>query len=128
MEASEWDETYRAADRLWSVTPNLFVADRLATITPGRGLDLAAGEGRNAIWLAVAGLEDDWRSTSRRWLIESWRGRSDRVEFVVADVLEWEPEGLFDLILIAYLHLEPPDFEKVVHRAGNGWRRVASCS
>jgi ubiquinone/menaquinone biosynthesis C-methylase UbiE len=39
------------------------------------------------------------------------------VDFVVGDVLEWEPDARFDLILIAYLHLESADYEKVVHRA-----------
>jgi hypothetical protein len=36
---------------------------------------------------------------------------------VVADVREWEPEERYDLILVAYIHLQPPDFEKLVRRA-----------
>ena len=119
MDSSEWDERYRASDRLWSVTPNLFVADRLVTIKPGRGLDLAAGEGRNAVWLA----EQGWSMVAVDFSdVASSRGaaQSELVEFVVADVLKWEPEGRFDLILIAYLHLMPPDFEKVV-RTSREW-------
>jgi hypothetical protein len=42
------------------------------------------------------------------------------VEFVVADITEWEPEGQFDLILMAYLHLTAPDFESLVRRC-RGW-------
>ena len=54
--------------------------------------------------------------------VASSRGaaQTELVEFVVADVLNWEPEGRFDLVLIAYLHLVPPDFENVV-RASREW-------
>jgi hypothetical protein len=45
--------------------------------------------------------------------------QSDLAEFVVADVRNWEPDGRFDLVLIAYLHLTPPDFEKVVRTSRN---------
>ena len=119
MDAVEWDVRYRSAERLWSVTPNLFVADRLRTIGPGRGLDLAAGEGRNALWLASLG----WQMTAVDFSeVAVGRGsaHSDQVEFVVADVLEWEPAETFDLILVAYLHLVPSDFEHVIRRA-SGW-------
>jgi len=116
VDASEWDERYRSSDRLWSATPNLFVADRLSTKPPGRGLDLASGEGRNAIWLAERG----WTMVAVDFSeVASSRGatENERVEFVVADVLEWEPMGEFDLVLIAYLHLMPPDFEKVIRNS-----------
>ncbi|HLF42766.1 MAG TPA: methyltransferase domain-containing protein [Acidimicrobiia bacterium] len=119
MDATDWDERYRSSDQLWSVTPNLFVADRLADVTPGRGLDLASGEGRNAIWLAERG----WAMTAVDFSeVASSRGgaQSDLVEFVVADVRDWEPDGRFDLVLIAYLHLMPPDFEKVI-RTSREW-------
>jgi SAM-dependent methyltransferase len=98
------------------VTPNLFVADRLRHAEPGRGLDLAAGEGRNAVWLASLG----WSMTAVDFsevAIERGSAESGDVEFVLADVLEWEPEGRFDLVLIAYLQIEQPAFEKVIRRA-----------
>lgn len=116
MRASEWDDRYRSADRLWSAGPNLFVEDRLASREPGVGLDLASGEGRNAIWLADRG----WRMTAVDFsAVAADRGtqQSDRVNFVVADVLTWEPEGTFDLILVAYLHLVAPELRKVVTRS-----------
>ena len=116
MDAGEWDERYRSADRLWSVTPNLYVADRLGGATPGRGLDLASGEGRNALWLAGLG----WSMTAVDFSeVATSRGadQGSDVEFIVADVLDWDTEHRFDLVLIAYLHLMPGDFEKVVRRS-----------
>jgi SAM-dependent methyltransferase len=119
VDAADWDERYRDHDHLWSVTPNLFVADRLGGTPPGRGLDLAAGEGRNSIWLASLG----WDMTAVDFsevAVDKGRAQSEDVEFVVADVRTWEPEQSFDLILIAYLHLTPPDYETVVRHA-EGW-------
>lgn len=121
MEATDWDDRYRATDRLWSAEPNSFVEDRLADREPGVGLDLASGEGRNAIWLAERGWEMtavDFSSVA----IERGREHSSQVHFVVADVLTWQPERSYDLVLIAYLHLVLADFEPVVRRAAT-WLR-----
>jgi SAM-dependent methyltransferase len=116
VDAFEWDQRYRSADRLWSATPNLFVADRLKAMTPGLGLDLAAGEGRNAVWLASLG----WKMTAVDFsevAVERGSAHSDEIDFVVADVLEWEPTDSYDLILIAYLQMVASDFEMVLLRA-----------
>jgi SAM-dependent methyltransferase len=119
MGPEEWNERYASVDRVWSTGPNLFVEDRLKDSKPGRGLDLAAGEGRNSIWLAGAG----WAMTAVDFsgtAVERGREHGPDVEFIVGDVLEWEPSGFFDLVLIAYLHLVAEDFEKVVRRS-LGW-------
>jgi len=116
VDAAEWDERYRSHEHLWSVTPNLFVADRLGGVPPGRGLDLAAGEGRNAIWLASLG----WDMTAVDFsevAINKGKAQSDDVEFLIADVRTWETEQSFDLVLIAYLHLDSGDYETIVRRA-----------
>lgn len=116
MDASEWDERYRGTDRLWSVQPNLFVADRLAHAKPGIGVDVAGGEGRNAIWLASLG----WSMTVVDFseaAVGRGRAQSPEVDFVVADVTEWEPSQTVDLVLIAYLHLPAGEFASVIERA-----------
>ena len=55
----EWDARYADSERVWSLGPNQFVEATLADLPPGRAVDLAAGEGRNAVWLASAGLGRD---------------------------------------------------------------------
>jgi Fe2+ or Zn2+ uptake regulation protein len=52
-----WDERYTGRDYLWDVGPNQFVEQYLADATPGSAIDLAAGEGRNAVWLARQGWQ-----------------------------------------------------------------------
>ncbi len=60
MDAEAWDERYAATELVWSAGPNQFVEAECADLPPGSALDLAAGEGRNAIWLARRG----WRVTA----------------------------------------------------------------
>ncbi len=113
MDATDWDDRYLAAKLLWSPGPNVFVEDRLSGSPPGRGLDLASGEGRNAIWLASLG----WDMTAVDFsnvAVERGRGRSDQVSFVTADVFEWEPDGHFDLILVAYLQVPEADLGRLI--------------
>ena len=96
----------------------MYVADRLAHTEPGVGLDVASGEGRNAIWLAERG----WKMTAVDFsevAIERGRAASTDVDFVVADVLEWEPGERYDLALIAYLHLPEADMRRAMERVAS---------
>ena len=122
MDSTGWDDRYRATDRLWSAEPNVFVESRLAGRRPRVGLDLASGEGRNAIWLAERG----WEMTAVDFsfvAVERGRQHSDSVEFVVADVMTWQPDRKFDLVLVAYLHVPLIDFETLIRRAAT-WLRT----
>ena len=79
-------------------------------------MDLASGEGRNAIWLSELG----WTMTAVDFsevAVERGRAISNAVDFVVADVLTWEPSVAFDLVLIAYLHLPEDQLGPLVKRA-----------
>ena len=106
MRAEDWDERY-AEKQQWSSEPNRLIADLLADRPPGDAVDLAAGEGRHALWLAARG----WRTTAVDFSgVGLDRGRaqpgSEAVTWVVADVRTWTaPVASLDLVLIAYLHL-----------------------
>jgi SAM-dependent methyltransferase len=121
MDSAGWDERYAASELVWSAEPNRFVVEELEPLPPGRALDLAAGEGRNAIWLASRG----WAVTAVDFSaigIEKGRRLASAagvsVDFVVADVCEYQPEpGGFDIALIAYLHIPWPRFAGVLGRA-----------
>jgi SAM-dependent methyltransferase len=126
MDADAWDQRYAAAERVWSVEPNAWLAEVAADLDPSRALDLACGEGRNAVWLAARG----WRVTAVDFsAVALARGRavSAAVDWVEADVRAWTPpspegEGAFDLVAMVYLHLPPAEREAVV---GTARRAVA---
>ncbi len=124
--AAWWDERYAAEELLWSVEPNRFVVAECAALPPGRALDLACGEGRNAVWLAGHG----WQVTAvdfSRVALDKARRLARRthaeVQWVEADVLAWAGErgadwaGPFDLVLVAYLQLVRDDRQHVLSAA-----------
>jgi SAM-dependent methyltransferase len=106
MDSSAWDARYAASDLVWSAEPNRFVAAECADLPPGRAVDLAAGEGRNAIWLASLG----WRVTAVDFSqVALDKGRSmapdAAVDWVRADATTWRADDGYDLAVIAYLQL-----------------------
>ena len=122
MDAAGWDERYAAAELVWSAEPNRFVAEACADLSPGRALDLAAGEGRNAIWLAQRG----WTVTASDFSgvgldkgkqLADHAGVAERIAWVVADATttDWPPEH--DLVVVAYLQLVEEDRRAAHERA-----------
>jgi SAM-dependent methyltransferase len=120
VDATEWDGRYGTAELLWGADPNRFVAAELEDVTPGRALDVACGEGRNAIWLAGRGWEAVGVDFSRVGLeraaeLAERAGVASRVRWVEADVVEGTlPAGPFDAVVVAYLHLPAPARRKVI--------------
>jgi SAM-dependent methyltransferase len=104
-----WDERYATEELIWKADPNRFLVEELDALAPGTALDVACGEGRNAVWLASKG----WRVTgvdfSHAGLAKAQRLATDRgveVTWVEADVVEWQaPTASFDLVVVMYLHL-----------------------
>jgi SAM-dependent methyltransferase len=116
VDRQQWDARYSGAGFEWSMHPNQFLTAELDGTPPGRALDLAAGEGRNSVWLAARG----WRVTavdfSRVGLDKGRRlsadhgigdgGGDGQVDWVAADLGEYTPaRSAFDLVLIAYLQV-----------------------
>jgi SAM-dependent methyltransferase len=108
LDAASWDARYEGRELLWSATPNRFVAEETAGLPPGRALDLAAGEGRNAVWLAEQGwavTAVDFSPVGLAKARELAAHRGVQVEWVTADLAAWAPPpATFDLVVVAYLH------------------------
>jgi SAM-dependent methyltransferase len=121
MQREDWDRRYAQPTLLWSAEPNRFLVAEAAGLAPGRALDIACGEGRNALWLAELG----WRVTAVDFspvAIDKARDRAARerrdVDFVCADLLDYEPEAeAHDLVLVLYLQLPPDERQLVLGRA-----------
>jgi 2-polyprenyl-3-methyl-5-hydroxy-6-metoxy-1,4-benzoquinol methylase len=121
MDSAGWDARYAQAELVWGGEPNRFVAAEFDGLPPGRALDLGAGEGRNAIWLASRG----WRVTAVDFsAVGIERGRrlaaegGVEVDWVVADVTRWRPESAaFDAVIIAYLQLVADQLNPVLRAA-----------
>jgi SAM-dependent methyltransferase len=123
MDADAWDQRYADADLVWSGTPNQFVATELGELPPGRAVDLAAGEGRNAIWLARRGWDVTAVDFSQVGL-DKGRALADDtpVTWVCADATTWTAESAYDLALMAYLQLPADQRRSAVRHAFAGLR------
>lgn len=121
MDSSNWDERYGAEEYVWRTEPNQFLVAELADLPPGRALDLACGEGRNAVWLAGRGWHVTGVDFSPVGLAKARRLAVDHgvaVDWVEADVVEWDPlAAAFDLVIVFYLHLPSGDRHRVMAHA-----------
>lgn len=131
MDSQAWDERYAASGLVWSATPNALVADIVNDLKPGRALDLAAGEGRNAIWMAREG----WRvhavdysgvAIERAEQLAREAGVAEQVTTQVADIITSRFESVYDLVLLSYLQLPADEMHTAllvaVHAARPGGR------
>ena len=117
MQREDWDKRYASVENLWAVKPNRFLVAEVTELEPGRALDLACGEGQNAIWLATLGGDVTGVDFSAVAIAKA-RARAERddvrVEFTCADLLAYEPAaGAFDLVIVLYLHI-PADGRRQV--------------
>ena len=134
----EWDDRYAAAaaacgSTVWTPGPNLALAaaveKELGEVAPGTCVDVAAGEGRHAVWLATRGWRVQAVDFSRVGLDRARAAAAAAgvdVETVCADVTGWDPAEPVDLVLCAYLHLPSVTTRPLLHRLGtwvapSGW-------
>ncbi|GIG36336.1 hypothetical protein Cpa01nite_17170 [Cellulomonas pakistanensis] len=110
-----WEDRYRSAPQVWSGRPNPQLVDEVAGLAPGRALDVACGEGGDALWLAGRG----WSVTA----VDLAQTALDRVEAAAAaagpdvaarvrtervDIAERDAgDGVYDLVTSHFLHLPP---------------------
>lgn len=121
MQREDWNKRYASVENLWAAKPNRFLVAEVGELPPGRALDLACGEGQNAIWLASLGWTVcgvDYSDVA----IEKARSRAAReglaVEFLCADLVTYEPDAeSFDLVLVLYLHIPSGERRGVLEKA-----------
>ena len=113
MDAADWNARYDTAELIWKGEPNRFLPPEVEGMDVGTAVDLACGEGRNAVWLAQQGWTVTGVDFSDVGIDKARRLASDNdvdVTWVVADATTWAPptEG-FDLVAVFYLQLPAAD-------------------
>ena len=113
MHRDDWNRRYTGRELLWTSEPNRFLVAETAALRPGRALDLACGEGRNAVWLAERG----WQVTGVDFAEVRWR-KPVRLPTGAASQANGLPptcsttsreQGAFDLVLLFYLQVPAPE-------------------
>lgn len=130
MDSSFWDDRYDAEAYAYGTDPNVFLTDAIGTVPAGSSIvELGAGEGRNAVWLAqqgytVTAVDYAWTGLKKTEHLASRFGVD--VETVEADVLTWRPSRTWDAIVVTFLHVLPDQqdllFEQMKRlTAPGGW-------
>lgn len=108
-----WDARYAGPDLAFGAGPNAFVAEQAGRFAPGaRVLDLGAGEGRNAVFLARRGCRVtalDFAPVGLR-RAESWAAAEGlALQTAEADLATWWPEAAWDGVVCTFVHLLPDE-------------------
>lgn len=120
---SPWDSRYDTSEYLYGETPNRFIRDSCLGLLHESSaenahriesvVELACGEGRNAVFLAGLGLRVTAVDSSTVGLAKA-RSLAERsghvIETVASDALSWAPEQPADLVVSSWFHV--PQDEK----------------
>ena len=106
-QAPEWDARYRERDgAMWSGRPNGRLVAEVASLAPGRALDVGCGEGADAIWLAQRGWTVTAIDISEVAICrarEASHPAGASVKWICGDALQTPfPARSFDLVSMQY--------------------------
>jgi SAM-dependent methyltransferase len=115
-----WDDRHRSGD-FEGDGPNPSLVAAVAGLTPGQALELAAGSGTNAVWLAGQG----WRVAAVDWspvALDNGRRAAAasgvEVDWLERNLFDWQPPvRTFDLVAVVYLHLSSDERRQVYSHA-----------
>lgn len=125
MSSEFWNERYVGHDLVYGDQPNAFLA-QMAGRFPSRGqaLDIGAGEGRNALFLASVGLDVlavDQSSVGmqKAQRLAGERGLTLRTQAVDLRDFDAGPNS-FDVVSSVFVHL-PAELRAAVHQRVRSW-------
>ena len=124
MDREGWNQRYETTDLVWTAEPNQFLVVEVEGLAPGTALDLGAGEGRNAVWLAQQGWQVtavDFSDVGLAKADQLATAAGVEVSTTCADLVGYTPPPRgFDLVAVVYLHLPASVRRAVYRRAADG--------
>ncbi len=121
---NNWDARYDQERYFYGERPNYFVAGQLPALDKGRGLFLAEGEGRNAVFAAGLGHEVvavDNSFVGRRKALDLAAASGVSIKYRLEDLTagSWARES-WDFVVLCFVHLNPKIMPEV-------YGQVAEC-
>jgi thioredoxin reductase/protein-L-isoaspartate O-methyltransferase len=116
---ADWDHRY-GGDRLWSGNPNGSLVAEVGDLAPGRALDVGAGEGGDAVWLAEQGWKVTANDVSLRALDRIAAEAEHRgldIDLLHADANARDPFAArsFDLVSAQYASIPRTPDDRAIH-------------
>ena len=123
MDNTAWVKKYDTADYVYTKDVNQFVVEFCEDLPAGLAIDVAGGEGRNAVWLAKHGwtvevIDFAPNALAKAAQLASDNQVSDRIVTTEASALDFESQlGSADLVVMAYLHIYSHQFAQAFSHA-----------
>ena len=120
---ADWDHRYQG-DQMWSGNPNGTLVNEVKHLAAGRALDVGAGEGGDALWLAAQGWSVTASDISQRALDRvdaeaTRRGLSVDCHHADANALDAFENAAFDLVSAQYASIPRTPDGRGVHNLLN---------
>jgi SAM-dependent methyltransferase len=120
IDREHWNRRYSDPKLVWTSEPNRFLVAEVGSLRPGRALDIACGEGRNAVWLAAQGWDVtgvDFSEVGLEKARELARERGVQAQWIAADLNDYTPDtASFDLVIVLYLQVAASPRRTIVRR------------
>jgi 2-polyprenyl-3-methyl-5-hydroxy-6-metoxy-1,4-benzoquinol methylase len=108
---AQWWEQHYADQPAGGAAPSPHLVTELTGLPTGAALDAGCGTGGDAVWLAQQGWDVtavDVSSTAieqaKRLAADQAPDVAERITWLVADLLAWEPPQQYDLVVSQYVH------------------------
>jgi 2-polyprenyl-3-methyl-5-hydroxy-6-metoxy-1,4-benzoquinol methylase len=119
FDAQWWEQHYRGYPPA-GAAPSPHLVSELSSLQAGTALDAGCGPGGDAVWLAEQGWEVTAVDVSATAVEQAQllaaaqaAGVAERITWLVADLLTWEPPRRYDLVVSQYVHPGVPFAEFV---------------
>lgn len=124
-----WEERYKNQAFVYGESPNVFFAETLTTLTPGKIILPCDGEGRNAVFAAKMGWDTyafDLSEAGKKKALMLASNAGVEVDFQVEDAMVINyPENQADVVALIYAHL-PPLIRHALHKKVISWLKPGS--
>ncbi len=123
MSAERWNARFGVPEYVYGTEPNAFVREQMHLLPPGAEIiELGAGEGRNAVFLACQGFHVTAVDYAEAGLEKTRRlaeAQGVKVKTLQTDVTTFQPERTWDAVVATFLHL-PPEQRPSLYRLMQG--------
>lgn len=103
-----WDERYAASEYIYGEEPNVWFAEQIKQLSPGRLLLPCEGEGRQAVYAAALGWEVeafDQSESGREKALALAAKQGQTIRYSLADAMEYQHAEPFEALALVYAHM-----------------------
>ena len=124
---ARWDDRYSNEEFAYGETPNNYLKEQLAKLSPGKILFPAEGEGRNAVYAAKNGwtvVAFDISSEGKNKALKLAEKNHVVLDYKVGELEKlWFEAGQFDAIALIYAHF-PANIKSQYHKKLDAFLKV----